>query len=96
MVNGKVVVGAVLAGSPAERAAIELGDVIISVDGTDVLDMELFRIRRLMRKKVGEVLDLVLEQGGERVRKSLVAVRRGNTESSLADVQNDPVQSVPK
>jgi len=94
-VNGKVVVGTVRAGSVSEKLAVQIGSVVISVDGTDVRDMELFRIRRMMRKKVGDTLDLVLEQDGKRIRKSLIAVRRGSTESSLADVQDDEVIRTP-
>ena len=46
--NGRVVVTRVFADSPAERAGVRTGDIIVSVDGTDVQSADIETIRSLI------------------------------------------------
>lgn len=46
--SGRVVVTRVFAGSPAERAGVQTGDIIVSVDGTDVQSADIETIRFLI------------------------------------------------
>ena len=47
---------AVTAQSPAERAGLTAGDVIVSVDGTDVSDMPLSEVQQLIRSKLDRTI----------------------------------------
>jgi C-terminal processing protease CtpA/Prc len=55
-------IDAVLAGSPAEQAGVQPGDVLVSVDGEPVAAMGPDRLRRALRRDGAEVT-LTLERG---------------------------------
>lgn len=65
-----VLVGAVEEGSPADKAGVRVGDIVLSVDGKDVGSS--FELRRMLReKKEGDSVRLEVLRG--RTRQSLVA-----------------------
>lgn len=65
-------------GSPAEMAGIEVGDVILSVNGEHAAGIEEAR-RSLFGVQVGDVLDLVVVRDGEELRFSLVMTELENS-----------------
>ena len=58
------VVGDVIAGSPAERAGLEAGDRILSIDGMPVATFEEWA--DLIRERPGETVELRIERGWQR------------------------------
>ncbi|MGD0766227.1 MAG: PDZ domain-containing protein [Dehalococcoidia bacterium] len=56
-------VSAVIAGSPAEKAGLQRGDVIKAVDGTQVSDMQAL-LNALKNKKPGDSVTLSITRGG--------------------------------
>jgi carboxyl-terminal processing protease len=66
MADGYLVVVAVLEGSPAERGGLRTGDVILEVDGTEVLGLSQNEAILLIRgKNVGTEAVLTAMRGGE-------------------------------
>jgi Do/DeqQ family serine protease len=59
-----VIVNSVYAGSPGEDAGIEVGDVLVSVNGREILDAENLRYR-LATLVVGQSADVELFRNGE-------------------------------
>ena len=55
-IGGGYRIVAVTAQSPAERAGLTAGDVIVSVDGTDVSDMPLSEVQQLIRSKLDRTI----------------------------------------
>lgn len=55
----------VTAGGPAEEAGIETGDVLVQVEGQDVLTLGLDRTRELVRGEEGTTVSLHLRRGEE-------------------------------
>lgn len=68
------VVGDVIAGGPAERAGIEPGDRILSINGDSVQYWE--DLERVVDSEVGEQLRLELERGQRTLEKYVVPVER--------------------
>ncbi len=69
---GGVGVKAVMPGTPAAKAGLEAGDVIVEIDGIDLSDMKnaadeamRFLSNYVKNKKAGEKLKLKLERGGQ-------------------------------
>ena len=58
----------VLEGSPAAAAGVEPGQVIVSLDGQDVTDMDTGQLRELIMAQTGEFELGLLDAGGEEVR----------------------------
>ncbi len=66
MADGYLVVVAVLEDSPAEQADIRTGDIIVAVDGTDIMGLSQNEAIMLIRgKDVGSVATLVMVREGE-------------------------------
>lgn len=59
-----VIVNRVLPGTPAERASLRVGDVILKVDGEKINDSQHF-MRNIWRARAGSVVALELLRGGE-------------------------------
>lgn len=55
----------VMPGSPAERAGLQVGDVITMVDGTHVQPLSLEEAGQLMRGSAGTRVDIVFQRPGE-------------------------------
>ncbi|MCF2970875.1 trypsin-like peptidase domain-containing protein [Synechococcus sp. Nb3U1] len=66
-VDQGVLIGEVVQGSPAERAGLRSGDVILSVNGRNVTTADQVQ-QEVERTEVGSTLDLEIERGGRRQR----------------------------
>jgi carboxyl-terminal processing protease len=62
---GEVVVAAPIEGSPAERAGIEAGDVLVAVDGESVRGEEVAQVAEKVRGPEGTRVELTVLRGGE-------------------------------
>jgi carboxyl-terminal processing protease len=60
----RLVIIAPLAGSPAERAGIEVGDVVLAVDGSTVDGLSIDEARDRIRGPKGSTVVLTIERGG--------------------------------
>ena len=60
---GQTMVIAVLEGSPAERAGIEEGDIIIAVEGKDVTSLLAVEIASLLRGEEGTTVSVTVDRG---------------------------------
>jgi hypothetical protein len=63
-------VEAILAGSPAEEAGIEIGDVLVAVDGRTIDELGFDGLERMFKRDGAEVR-VTLERGGTRIEKTL-------------------------
>jgi carboxyl-terminal processing protease len=75
--NGWITVVSPMQGSPAERAGIRTGDVLLEVDGRSAADWTLDQAVRAMRGKVGSRIELAIRREGtdEPVRYRLIRER---------------------
>ncbi len=62
--NGWITVVSPMQGSPAERAGIRTGDVLVEVDGRQAADWTLDEAVRAMRGKIGTRIELVVRREG--------------------------------
>ena len=67
-------VGLVVPGSPAEKAGLRGGDVLVGIDGAEVADFEDFR-GALLSKKVGQEVVLRVRRPRDRARKEYEELR---------------------
>ena len=65
--TGRVVVYYPIEGSPAERAGIKAGDLIISVDGIEYTAEDFKNIAKFIKGKQGTNVNLVVERNGDRL-----------------------------
>jgi regulator of sigma E protease len=86
----------VLAGSAAEAAGIQKGDIVVSVDGTSIEDFS--DLQRSVMTRAGEPLVVVLDRGGQRVSLTVVPKLReepdnfgGKIRIGLLGVKRDPM-----
>ncbi|MGB3683502.1 MAG: S41 family peptidase [Rubrobacteraceae bacterium] len=61
----KAVVSSPIEGSPAEKAGLETGDVIVAVDGENVRDLDLGQIAEKVRGPEGTSVGLTVQRGEE-------------------------------
>ncbi len=73
--NGRIVVRDVFEGSPAQRAGIEAGDVLIAVDGRPVQQLGLAGVVEQVRGQEGTPVTLTLERPSQRVTIEVTLVR---------------------
>lgn len=52
-------------GSPAQRAGLKAGDVVLSVDGTDVKGMPVDKVSEMLRGQAGTELKVIVKRYGE-------------------------------
>ena len=76
-------VGQLFAGSPAERAGLRVGDVVVGVDGESSARWTLDRTAQRLRGPAGSKVTLSLERGG-------VAMRMTITRDLLRDIPEVP------
>ena len=70
MKDGQVIVFAPLEGSPAEKAGIKAGDIIISVNSTSTLGMSVEQVVHLIRGEKGTGVNLeILHKGDQEISK---------------------------
>lgn len=65
MMNGYLVVVASFQDSPASRAGIRPGDIIVAVDGTDIFGLSQNEVTLLIRGPVGSKVELTIRREGE-------------------------------
>ncbi len=63
-------------GSPAHEAGLRAGDVLLTVDGTDVLDMPTDKVSEMLRGEPGTTLRLTVRRPGEKEEMAVSIVRR--------------------
>ncbi len=80
------VVGKVLPGSPAERAGIRVGDLIVSVAGSDVETWEQLQYRVLPR--ANRDVEVIVRRDGQR--QTLTVVPEAQTKYELGDIGIGP------
>jgi S1-C subfamily serine protease len=79
-VNDHVVIAGLLAGGPGERAGLKAGDVVVGVDGQEVLDRRML-YRLLWAHRPGEPVDLRIVRGKDQ---RTVTVASGDVERFFA------------
>lgn len=77
----QVVVAAPIEGSPAERAGIEPGDVVVAVDGEDVRDEELATVIDKIKGPEGTSVELTVSRDG---RERMFDLERAEIKSPVA------------
>lgn len=63
--EGGILIAEVTAGGPAEEAGVKAGDVIIAVDGTSVVEMDLTAAKELIQGDSGTKVELTVLREGE-------------------------------
>jgi serine protease Do len=86
-----VIVSDILPGGPAHRAGLELGDIIVSTDGTVVDDIRRLGIN-LYRHAVGSTVSLVLLRGGKRIEMQVPVIERPDDPGRFMDLV-DPARN---
>ena len=74
----------ILAGSPAEKAGIEAGDVILSIDGKNVNAANEIQIM-IAEKKPGDIVDLKIFRNGQTMSKAVTLSELSQTEIASSD-----------
>lgn len=94
MVDEQITVVSPFEGSPAERAGIRPGDVLIEADGVDLVGMDLSEAAALIRGPAGTEVQLVILRGEETIEMSVTrdvvqipSVRGEMLEGNLAYVR---------
>ena len=75
------------AGGPAEKAGLQLGDIIIGVDGQSVLEMDTAACRDLVRGKAGTIVQITVNRAGE---EQTISVERGTVQTPVATAEMLP------
>ena len=65
MRNRLFIITGVIPGSPAQAAGLRPGDVFVQVEGKDVLDLSMDRLKSLVRGKPGTPVQLQMHREGE-------------------------------
>lgn len=63
--NGQIVITAPIKGSPAERAGLEAGDVLLRVNGQDIFGMDVYGVVELVRGPVGSSVEVLIQRDEE-------------------------------
>lgn len=74
-----LVVSAVSRGSKALDAGIQPGDLIISLEGQPIRNLDDLR-NELLRKQVGDRVQLLISRNGKKIPKEVELVRRGDAQ----------------
>jgi membrane-associated protease RseP (regulator of RpoE activity) len=81
-------VEAVLPGSPAERAGIKVGDVIVKVAGEEIRDDKTYR-EALAKRRAGDTVTIVVSRGGAEMDLAVTLVETlSRTEPDAVTVQH--------
>ena len=75
--------------SPAEKAGIKSGDLIISVDGTEYTSKDFDRIASFIKGEEGTKVNLVIEREGERLSFDLIREKITTNPITIKMLEND-------
>lgn len=64
MIDGRLIIISPLKGSPADKAGLKAGDIILEVDGTPIQDMDLIQAVSLVRGPEGSTVRLTIQREG--------------------------------
>ena len=70
-VDGNVMITKPITGSPAAAAGLKPGDIIVKVNGEDVLGLEVELVANLIRGDAGTVVNLEIQRGGDILTKKI-------------------------
>ena len=91
--DGRLVVVAPIADSPAEKAGIRPGDIILEVDGENILGASLIEAVSKIRGPRGSTVSLLVQHVGE-VEKVIIEVERGVIPLQSVILRSEPGQRV--
>jgi len=81
-VLGQAVIGIVEPGSPAEKAGLQPGDLVVSLDGKEKPDWQ--AVQNDFLTSPGRALPIVIERAGRRIQTTITPERRGREEAGYA------------
>jgi carboxyl-terminal processing protease len=64
MKNKKITIVSPMDNSPAKRAGIQAGDIIVNIDGQNVEGFNINKVSKLLRGEIGTTIDLTLHREG--------------------------------
>ena len=81
-VLGQAVIGIVEPGSPAEKAGLQPGDLVVSLDGKEKPDWQ--AVQNDFLTSPGHTLPIVIERAGRRIQTTITPERRGREDAGYA------------
>jgi len=81
-VLGQAVIGIVEPGSPAEKAGLQPGDLVVSLDGKEKPDWQ--AVQNDFLTSPGHTLPIVIERAGSRIQTTITPERRGREDAGYA------------
>ena len=81
-VLGQAVIGIVEPGSPAEKAGLKPGDLVVSLDGKEKPDWQ--AVQNNFLTSPGRTLPIVIERAGRRIETTITPERRGREDAGYA------------
>lgn len=70
--SGKVLVFSVLEGSPAQKAELKSGDIIIKVDDKETQGLSIQAVATLIRGEKGTPVDITVLRGNQKIKKKII------------------------
>lgn len=83
--DGAITVIAPIEGTPADKAGIKSGDIILKINKTSTLNMTIDEAVSIMRGNIGEPIDLTIVRDGERKPLEIKIIRGNITIESVYD-----------
>ena len=82
--SGAITIVKPMKDSPCEKAGAKAGDIIYSVDGTEVTGKEISQVQAMLKGEKGTKVDMVLLRGQKQVK---ITVTRDNIEEDTVAYQ---------
>src|SRR5205823_3282831 len=79
------VIGIVEPGSPAEKAGLQPGDLVVSLDGKEKPDWQ--AVQNDFLTSPGRTLPIVIERAGRRIQTTITPERRGREDAGYAGMR---------
>lgn len=85
--SGKILVFSVIEGSPAQKAGLKNGDIIINVDGKETQGLSIQGVANLIRGEKGSTVEITVLRGKEKIEKKIVRdeIKIENIEHKMID-----------